>query len=311
MRYLFYVAVLALLASLLTGLAQIRPGERGVVRRFGKVVATPGPGLWIGLPWGMDQVDRIAVDRGRTVKFGFSPEEEDFSPNTPPGQLLTGDHNLIDIQVVIHYSVDDSRVVSFVENEDRADSLIARAAETVLAEWVAGKAIDDVLLRGKVLLPDVLVTKTRQRIAGYQLGVQIQEAAVAHLFPPDDVKDAFDKVTRAQASIRTAEQNALQDAARARRAAQTEKFQLERQTESYMNERIRLARAEADRFETRREQYHRLRQINPDFLAGIWWEEIGQLFSSMKVNGRIDLLDNHLGSDGLDITIFPPFPKKK
>jgi modulator of FtsH protease HflK len=310
MRYFSYAALLVLAGSLVTGLAQIRPGERGVVRRFGKVVATPGPGLWIGLPWGMDRVDRVGVDRVRTVIVGFSPEEEEFSPETPPGQLLTGDHNLVNIQVVIHYSVDDRQVIAFVEKEDRVDGLIARAVETVLAEWVAGRPIDEVLLRGKILLPEVLLSRTQERIDDYQLGVQVQEVAVAHLFPPEEVREAFDKVTRAQASIRTSEQNALQSAARTRREAMTAKYQIEKQTESHVLERILLAQAEADRFETRLAQYRRLRQSNSEFLASIWWDEIGQLFSRLKENGRIDLLDNHLGPDGLDITLFPPLPKK-
>ena len=52
MRKRIVIAVIALLAavSLLTALRPIKPGQRAVVRRFGRVVATPEPGLWIGLP---------------------------------------------------------------------------------------------------------------------------------------------------------------------------------------------------------------------------------------------------------------------
>ena len=64
-------------------------------------------------------------------------------------------------------------------------------------------------------------------------------------------------------------------------------------------------------FEKRLAQYSRLRQENPDFLASIWWDEMSRLFAQLKENGRIDFLDNHLGKDGLDITLFPPMPKKK
>ena len=61
----------------------------------------------------------------------------------------------------------------------------------------------------------------------------------------------------------------------------------------------------------RLEQYHRLRQANPEILNAIWWEEMSKVFSRLKENGRIDLLDNHLGPDGLDITQIVPQPKKK
>ena len=71
-----------------------------------------------------------------------------------------------------------------------------------------------------------------------------------------------------------------------------------------------IAQADATRFEKRLEQYQRFRAENPDYLSGIWWDEMGKLFGRMMKNGRIDLLDNHLGKDGLDITQFA-LPKKK
>src|SRR6476619_8535347 len=80
--------LVALLAYLLTGVAQVRPEERAVVRRFGKVVARPGPGLWVGLPWGIDRVDRVPVRSVRQLAVGYDPETAPDSPGPPPGQLL-------------------------------------------------------------------------------------------------------------------------------------------------------------------------------------------------------------------------------
>ena len=53
-----------------------------------------------------------------------------------------------------------------------------------------------------------------------------------------------------------------------------------------------------------------LSRENPNHLNGIWWDEISRLYARMRAGGRIDLLDHHLGADGLDITQFPPLPKK-
>jgi membrane protease subunit HflK len=311
MRYIVGIGAVALVGYLLTGVSQVRPGERAVVRRFGRVAATPGPGLWVGLPWGMDRVDHVAVDRVRRVVVGYQPEEEENGEGVPPGQFLTGDHNLVNVQSAIHYAVDDDQVVAFLEQEGRADALVARAAETALAEWVAGRGIDDILIHGKTRLPGVLVNEVQDRIDGYRLGIQIQQADVAYLFPPEEVRNAFDEVTRAQTSIRTREHESRQEAARLLREAETEKFRLEKQAEAYRAERLRLARAEAERFEVRVLQYHQIERDNPAFLTGIWWDEVGKLFSRLRETGRIDLLDNHLGRDGLDITIAPPLPRKK
>src|SRR5439155_23106095 len=109
MRCLISATVLVALLAVsyvLTGVTQVLPGERAVVRRFGRVLDEhPGPGPWFGLPWGMDQVDRIAIDHVRRVEVGYNRDDEEETGLTPPGQLLTGDHNLVNVQVVIYYSV--------------------------------------------------------------------------------------------------------------------------------------------------------------------------------------------------------------
>jgi membrane protease subunit HflK len=311
MRYLRYALGLLLVAYLLTGVVQVRPGERAVVRRFGRVVAQPGPGLWVGFPWGIDRVDRVPVDLVRRVPVGYQPEAEDSGETTPNGQLLTGDQNLVNVQVVIDYAVDRDAVEDYVVQADRADALVARAAEAVLTEWVAGHTVDDVLITGKGALPAVLVEQTQARVEPYRLGVHILAASVAYLLPPDEVRRDFDEVTRAQTAIRTREDRARAEANDRLWKAQAEKFRIEQDTAAYRNERLRLAQAEAAAFEKRLEQYHRLRQQNPDILTAIWWDEMGKLFTRLRDNGRIDVLDNYLGAEGLDITQFAPQPKKK
>jgi membrane protease subunit HflK len=311
MRRLLIVGALLLLAGyLLTGLTQVRPGERAVVRRFGRVLAyKPEPGLWVGLPWGMDRVDRVSVDLVRPVTVGYQPQEDEDLV-TPAGQLLTGDHNLVNLQVVLNYSVQPDRVDDYVMHADRADSLIARAAETLLAEWVAGRTIDEVLIEGKSVLPRWLVEQTRERLESYHLGVAIQDASVAHLLPPGEVKDAFDNVTRAQTEIRTSLHKAEMEAEQRLRSAQADQYRMGQQTTAAAAEQLLLAHAEADSFERRLEQYRKLRRDNPAFLAGIWWEEMGRLFAQMRARGQIDLLDSHLASGELDI-ITAPMQKKK
>ncbi len=310
MRYVIGILLLVFLGSLLTGVVQVQPGERVVVRRFGKVVAEHGPGLFVGLPWGLDKVDRVPVDFVRRVSVGYASDEDDFG-RPMPGQLLTGDHNLVNVEMHVHYSVDDRELVHFVEQMERTDEVIARVAESAVAEWIARRGIDEVLVQGKTLLPPVVVGLTQERILPYHLGVRIHAADVAQLLPPRDVKAAFDEVNRAQALIETQKQNALQDAARKRREAATQKFEIEQETEAYVQEKLRSSRAEAARFSTRLEQYRKLKLENPNVLASIWWDEMSQLFRGMKAGGRMDLLDNHLGADGLDITVMPALPKGK
>lgn len=299
-----------LAAYLLTGVAFIRPGERAVVRRFGRVVDTPGPGLRIGLPWGIERVDRIAIDRVRQVRIGYLPGGDDTGESTPAGQLLTGDHNLVNIQAVIDYAVADDQIEDYLVQSTRADALVERAAESALVEWIAAREVDQVRREDRFLLQTWLPKRTQERIAPYRLGVRIRSASIT-LDVPDQVRDAFEEVTRAQTSIQTKENDAQQKAEQELRRAEGERYRLQKETDAYMNDRVQLARTEAAAFEQRLEQYRRLRKDNPDILAAIWWDEMGKLFTKMRANGRIDLLDHHLAGDGLDITIFAPQTPKR
>jgi membrane protease subunit HflK len=311
MRILALLLGAGVVVYLLTGITQVRPGERAVVRRFGKVVDKPGPGLLVGLPYGMDRVDRVPVDLLRRVRVGFQPDAEQSDETTPAGQLLTGDQNLVNVQVVLAYAVDDDEIENYVVNADHADGVIARTAEAVLAEWLAGHDVDDALIEGKAELPDVLARRVRALLKPYHLGVRIQGASVSYLFPPDEVKPAFDRVSEEQTRIGTVVHEAKQEEARRLLAADAERDRVEKMTAAYVREQTVKARAEAANFEKRLVQYQQLRKRNPNFLAGIWWDEIGKLFTKLRETGRIDLLDNHLAGDGLDITIAPPLPGKK
>ena len=64
-------------------------------------------------------------------------------------------------------------------------------------------------------------------------------------------------------------------------------------------------------FRRRLQQYQVLRQKNPDVLAALWWEGLGPVFAKLHAAGRLELLDNCLGPDGLDIMQIGPRMQKK
>jgi len=308
MRFIKLLLVFVFATYLLTGLHQIRPEERAVVKRFGKVVARPGPGLWVGLPWGLDRVERVPIATVRRVTVGFQQEGEENA-----GLLLTGDENLVNARIHIDYAVaeGDQALVDYVTQRERVDGLVAREAETLLAEWVASRNVDEVLLTGSRVLPDLLARQTQERIELHHLGIRIQQASVASIAPPDEVRGDFEKVNQAESNARTLEQRARQEESQQLRDAEGTRYQLEQQAKAYSDGKRVVARAEAAGFLVRLEQYRKLKKQNPDILVSIWWDEMGKILLSMKGRGRVDLLDDHLGPDGLDLSqIIPPGKKR-
>jgi membrane protease subunit HflK len=321
MRVVRILLVLLLVGYLLTGITQIRPGERAVVRRFGRVLEhKPEPGLWVGLPWGMERVERVSVDLLRPVDLGYRPTEDD-DETTPRGQLIAGDQNLVNARIVVNYRIRPEQVEEYVAQLDATgeaasiDRSVAAAAESLVAEWVAGRNVDDVLLRGKAELPRWLVDRPERRLekrlAPLQLGIEITGATITHLAPPQQVQDAFDRVTQAQANIRTLTDAAQGQAQRTIRQKESEKFSIVQLAHAYAQEQRLQAQADAASFEKRMRQYHEARAHNPDVLTAIWWEQMGELFKRLRANGKLDLLDHHLGADGLNLMQVAPLPVKQ
>ena len=312
MRRLAVSALVIVLAYLATGVAQVGPEERAVVRRFGRVVARPGPGLWVGLPWGIDCVERVPVRTARQLEVGFALDAVEDAGVTPPGQFLSGDENLVNVRLVVEYAIDDrdGELEHYLAHRDRTDAVLARAAETLTGEWVAARTVDEALLTGRAALPAWLTPRLTDRLAGQRLGVLVQRVSVDSLTAPNEVRAAFEAVNQAQTAISVRENEARLEGDRRARDAEAVRFKLLQQAAAYRTEKVALASAEAGAFTTRLAQYRRLKVANPDLLAAIWWDEMGRVLVGMKGRGRVDLLDQYLGAGGLDVTQFLP-PKKK
>ena len=134
MRRLAVFALVLVLAYLATGVAQVGPEERAVVRRFGRVVARPGPGLWVGLPWGVDRVERVPVRTARQLEVGFALDAVEDAGATPPGQFLSGDENLVNVRLVVEYAIDDrdGELEHYLAHRDCTDAVLTDRKSTRL-----------------------------------------------------------------------------------------------------------------------------------------------------------------------------------
>jgi modulator of FtsH protease HflK len=301
-RLLWIVPAVLVLLYLLTGVVQVRPGERAVVRRFGRVLSDkPEPGLWVGLPLGMDRVDRVEVDKVRQVSVGYSEDETGL----PSGQFLSGDHNLVNVRVLLYYKVRADEAADFVvEGTPRVEAILERLLETAAGEWVAGRGVDDVLLIGKTQMRGELIEWLRTQAEPYRLGVELLDARVEQIAPPDEVKDSFDSVSRAQTQMATAKHRAEQESETRKSLARSARYQIDQSAQAYAHGAKLLAQKDAARFRARLKQYEAAKK-SPDYLRQVWQEERGRVLQKLKEGGQIDLLDHRLGENGLELFTAP------
>ncbi|MCF8111514.1 MAG: HflK protein, partial [Desulfobacteraceae bacterium] len=115
-RSALILAVLVVVAVFWTAWFTVQPEETGIVQRFGKVIRTAGPGLHFKLPLGIETARMVPTARVLKEEFGFRTvasvpgEKTRYDPSgayKDESLMLTGDLNVIDVQWIIQYRIED------------------------------------------------------------------------------------------------------------------------------------------------------------------------------------------------------------
>ena len=238
------IAVVAVVAWVLSGIYIVQPAERGVVLRLGEYNETTGPGPhWFMR--GIETVDKVDVDNLRTVSHR--------------AKMLTKDENIIQVELAVQYQVRDAMEYLFQVRDP--DYTLQEATESALREVVGSMSMDSFFSggRGKI----VLQTKnlTQAILDKYKAGLIITSVNLQDPQPPEEVQGAFEDAIKAQEDeVRyknQAEAYALDilpkargDATRKREAAM-----------AYRDQIVAKAEGEASRFTQTRVEYEKAPEI--------------------------------------------------
>ncbi len=241
---------IALLGYLATGLVAVSQDEAGVVRRFGAVMAEPwGPGLHLGMPWGIDQVDRVKTGQTRTLAVGARGETSapmSTRPDPAGDDFLTGDLNLATVEAIVQYRVADP--VRFLFGSRSVEESLSSAAGSALVRELAGRGIDNVLTSGRAEVADRVGRALQESADHLGLGVSIRAVRLGRVAPPDAVAPAFADADRARSDRRRAVVGAEEYRDRARADAEGRVVEVADRAEAHRDRLVQSARGEADRF---------------------------------------------------------------
>ncbi len=192
MRRQVAIALSLIVAGLLiaaTGWRVVRPGERIVVRRFGRLVMPDwGPGLHWGAPLGIDCCDRVRTDAVRRLNVGAGEEAaEDGDPGA--AEFLTGDLNLVRVRAVVQYRVASPALL--VVRSGSVEPLLERLAEAGLTRALARRGIDRVLKGDRQHIAAEVARDLEAGIARFGLGLEILGVSLTDARPPAEVAADF------------------------------------------------------------------------------------------------------------------------
>ena len=260
---------------LLSGIYFIAPEQQGVVTRFGRVVekGVP-PGVHFHLPWPVESIVKLKVLETKRLTIGIDMADQVLgrSVNEIPTQYLTGDQNIITIQMAVQYQISDPAAYLYRARE--ITELVSRAVESSFAQTISSETVDGLLTTGKIEVQNGTLLKSREILGSYGSGVFISSINIENITPPVEVADAFREVASARADrdrIVNESQGYANDAIA---KAQGEADKLSSDAQSYRQQRVNESQGDAARFIKLYSEYSKARDITEKRLYLEAMEEI-------------------------------------
>ena len=238
----------------------VEPDEEAVVTRFGKFDRTNSPGLHFKYPSPIEHAATPKITQVRRAEIGFRTAQGRPTQSVPAESLmLTGDQNIVDMNLVVQYRIMDS--VQYLFNVRRPHKLIRDAAETVIRGITGSKKIDEALTTGKAEIQVLAKDQIQALLDKYKSGLQVVTIQLQAVHPPEQVADSFKDVVRA----REDKERMINEAQGYRNAvipeARGQAAQIVRVAEGYREEKIKKAEGDAKRFLQQYQEYKKAPDI--------------------------------------------------
>ncbi len=290
------IAVVIVLVLLLISLAStwftVQPEETGIVQRFVAVERTVGPGLHFKFPDGIERVRLVPTARVLKQEFGFGTAtaaggRTQYAAGTKAFKdvslMLTGDLNVIDVQWIVQYRIEDP--VRYLFRVRESSQTIRDIAEAVMRRVVGNRLGSDVLTVGRVAVSAKVKEEMQKILSEYETGVRLVTVELQDVTPPDSVKPAFNEVNEARQDRERTINQAQEQANREIPKARGEATRTVTEAEGYAVERVNRANGEATRFRAVLGEYQRAPEVTR---RRLYLEAMGSILPEAKALYIVD-----------------------
>lgn len=254
------IGILVIIAGY-TSFYTVQADSQGIVLRFGKHVDIVDPGLRFKLPFGIDTVEIVQVEKQLKQEYGFATRgatnPTQFSPSSAERDnernMVTGDLNSATVEWSIQYRIQDP--VQFLFKVRQPEVTMRDISESAMRTVVGDRTVDEVLTVGRQEIEHEARTLMQALADRYELGLWVELVQLNNVNPPREVKASFDEVNRAQQekeqmiNVANGEYNKVIPRARG------EADQRLQAAEGYRLKRVNEAEGDVSRFNALLEEY--------------------------------------------------------
>jgi membrane protease subunit HflK len=256
----------AVLLLLFTSYYQVEPEEVGVVQLFGAYVRTAGPGPHLKLPFGIERVTKVPVQRQLKMEFGFrtlraGARSEFATPSEAQAEslMLTGDLNVAVVEWIVQFRIRDPKAYLFHVRD--VPSTFRYMAETAVRQVVGDHSVDEVITVGRAEIALAAKDELQKLCDLYGIGIEVQQLVLQDVNPPPPVRPAFNEVNQAIQEKERAINEAWAEYNQAVPRAKGEAEQAVRAAEGYALDRENRALGDANRFSALYEEYRKAPEV--------------------------------------------------
>jgi modulator of FtsH protease HflK len=255
-----------LLVTLVSSYYQVEPDEVALVTRFGRYVRTTNPGPHGKIPFGIERVQKVPVQRQlkqefgfRTVRAGIQSTFHKDEMTQSEALMLTGDLNVATVQWIVQYKVSDPYKYLFKLRD--VEETFRLMAEASMRTVVGDHSVTELLTVGREAIAATAKELLSNLCKLYDNGISVQQLVLQDVDPPESVKPSFNAVNQAiqerERAINEAWAEYNQEIPRARGLAE-QKIEA---AEGYAVDRVNRAKGDAQRFIALEEQYRKAPEV--------------------------------------------------
>ncbi len=244
--------------------------ERALVLRFGEDMGVQGPGLHFKLPFGIDRIKKVATEEVKREEFGFRTQEAGvetvYAQATPrikeEGRILTGDLNILTVDWVVRYRVEDMRKYFF--NLRAPTKTIRDVSEAVMRQVVGDSSVDEVITFDRDRIQIEAQELIQEKLDQYEAGINILEQGGVRLkdvSPPEEVKAAFNEVNKARQQKETIINEAVSERNSKIPEARGRKQRVIDEAKGYATQRVNNAQGDVARFKELMKEHKKAPQV--------------------------------------------------
>jgi len=278
-----------ILVWVLSGFYIVQSDEEGVVRRFGRLVngAVP-PGMHYHLPWPMENVDKPKIRKINRISVGYMDKKGKKKEDADSIiiQRLTGDINIINVRILLQYSIKDTP--NYLFRTENPDYLVKIAAEAAITEIVGKLSVDEVLTIGKLKIQNKTQEIVQEFLDSYGCGIQILTANLQEIHPPKDVIKSFKDVINAHADMDKIISEAHSSKNIIIPKARGEAVSLIKSAEAYRENKINQATGDSSRFLAVLDEYQKAPEVHRDRLYIETMEKTGPRMKKYIISSQLE-----------------------